>query len=162
MPYGTLIPVYSLHNAAIKSLITSLEFLSQSKMYAQSKMRFEEISYLMTLRIYSLILVGVMKWVSFLARIFSRIQVYYLKVRKKSIFFMLRILPMKASCQIWMLVMVCLNTHLNSLKVFSLILLKFHFFNSVDTNTKISEKHVVFLASLPLRYFTKSLQILFT
>lgn len=61
-----------------------------------------------------------------------------------------------------MFVIVCLKTHLNYRKVLMLILEKFHFFNYVDTNTKISEKQAVFLASFPLKYFTKSLQILET
>ena len=61
-----------------------------------------------------------------------------------------------------MFVIVCLKTHLNYLKVFTLIFEKFHFFNYVDTKTKIYEKHAVFLASLPLKYLTKSLQILDT
>lgn len=116
----------------------------------------------MTLRISSLTFVGVRKWVNFFAIILRRISVYSLKVLRKSIFFMLRILPIKASCSTCMFVIVCLKTHLSYLRVFMLILEKFHFFSSVDTKTKISEKQVVFLASFPLRYLTKSLQILET
>jgi hypothetical protein len=61
-----------------------------------------------------------------------------------------------------MFVIVCRNTHLSYLKALGLILAKFHFFNSVETNTNISEKQAVFLASFPLRYFRKSRQILTT
>lgn len=116
----------------------------------------------MTLRIYYLTLVGVRKWVSFFVMILSNIYVSSLKVLKNNIFFMLKILPMKASCSTWMLKMVCLKTHLSYLNVLTLIFEKFHFLSSVDTKTKISEKQEVFLASLPLRYLTNSLQILDT
>ncbi len=64
---------------------------------------------------------------------------------------MLKILPINASCYICTLVIVCLNTLRSYLRVFLLIFEKFHFLSYVDTNTNISEKHVVFLTYCPLR-----------